>query len=163
MKRIVLCTAMLIATTFILSAQTEITKTKGDNSAITTTITNNSEITFDKIVYDYGSVNQGADGDCEFTFTNTGTEPLILSEVKTSCGCTLPSWTKEPVLPGKTGSVKAKYTKMNVVGPFERKITVASNAKNGTIVLTIKGKVLESPENITPEKESNDGSTPIAK
>lgn len=123
----------------------------------------NAEIKFDKLVHDYGSVNQGADGNCEFKFTNTGTEPLVLSNVTTSCGCTVPSWPKEPILPGKTGIIKVNYTKMNSVGTISKQITVISNAKNGTIVLSIKGSVLETPKVISPEKPVNDDATPIAK
>jgi len=156
MKKSVLTIVMLISTFLVANAQ---------NSAapVTTAETNGSEITFESLVHDYGTVYQGANGNCEFRFTNTGTEPLILSNVQTSCGCTVPSWPKEPILPGKTGVIKVNYTKMNMAGTISKQITVYSNAKNGNIVLSIKGTVLEAPKVVSPEKPVNDGATPLAK
>lgn len=99
-------------------------------------------ITFDKMVHDYGDVVKGGDGNCVFTFTNTGTEPLILSNVRSSCGCTVPSWTNEPIMPGKTGEIKVRYN-TNTVGNINKSVTVNSNAANSpTTVLRISGKVL---------------------
>jgi len=150
MKRVLLIITFIAFSAFLTNAQT-------------TTATNGSEITFKKLVHDYGNVSQGADGNCEFLFTNTGNEPLILSNVQTSCGCTVPSWPKEPIMPGKKGTIKVNYTKMNIVGTISKQITVYSNAKNGTIVLSIKGTVNEAPKITSPEKPVNEGFTPIAK
>lgn len=97
-------------------------------------------IKFEKIVYDYGTLVQGADGNSEFKFTNKGKTPLLLSNVQASCGCTVPEWPKEPILPGKTSSIKVTYNTANV-GSFGKTITVSSNAANSTVVLTIKGNV----------------------
>jgi hypothetical protein len=97
-------------------------------------------ITFASTVHDYGNIVQGADGSCEFKFTNEGKSPLVLSNVRASCGCTVPSWTKEPVLPGKEGVIKVTYN-TNIVGTFSKAITVNSNAKNAEVVLNIKGNV----------------------
>ena len=100
-------------------------------------------ISFDKMVHDYGEVKKGGDGTCVFTFTNTGTEPLILSGVRSSCGCTVPKWTGEPVMPGKTGEIEVKYN-TNGVGPINKSVTVNSNAVAApTAVLRITGKVVE--------------------
>ena len=140
---------------------------KAQNTTKTTTLTpdntSNAVITFDNIVHDYGTIYQGADGNCEFKFTNTGTDPLVLSNVQSSCGCTIPSWPKEPILPGKSGVIKVNYTKTNMAGTISKQITVYSNAKNGTIVLSIKGTILEVPNISSPEKPVNDGATPLAK
>ena len=154
MKKSVLTLILLISTLLFVKAQTPTSSSDNPNSP---------EITFENIVHDYGTVNQGADGNCEFKFTNTGKEPLILSNVRTSCGCTVPSWPKEPILPGKTGAIKVNYTKMNVAGTISKQITVYSNAKNGTIVLNIKGTVLESPKINSPEKPVNNEAIPLAK
>ena len=97
-------------------------------------------IAFVKIIHDYGTIAQGGDGNSEFRFTNKGNSPLILSSVQASCGCTVPEWPKEPILPGKTGSIKVKYN-TNTVGAFNKSITVKSNAINTTVVLQIKGNV----------------------
>ena len=115
---------------------------------------NGPEIEFEKLVHDYGDVPYNGNGECEFKFTNTGNEPLILQKPKSSCGCTVPSWPKEPILPGESEVIKVTY-KTTKVGNINKTITVTSNAKvNGTVVLRIKGKVLEQPVESMPEKES---------
>jgi len=98
-------------------------------------------ITFEKTIHDYGTIKQGGNGQCEFTFTNTGTNPLVLSNVRSSCGCTVAEWPKEPILPGKSNSIKVRYD-TNRVGTIAKSITVTSNAKNSTVKLTIKGNVV---------------------
>lgn len=95
-------------------------------------------IVFNKTTHDYGTMIKGADGNYTFTFKNTGSLPLVLTNVKSSCGCTVATWPKEPIAPGKEGEIKVKYD-TNRMGPFQKSITVTSNAK--TMVLTIKGTV----------------------
>ncbi|MFC2086425.1 DUF1573 domain-containing protein, partial [Bacteroidota bacterium] len=106
------------------------------------------EISFDKLVHDYGTIEKGADGMCEFVFTNTGKEPLILENVRSSCGCTVPSWPKEPVKKKKTGTIKVKYN-TNRVGTISKSVTVYSNAKNSPIKLKIIGKVVDNKTTTT--------------
>nr|WP_298005772.1 DUF1573 domain-containing protein [uncultured Flavobacterium sp.] len=95
---------------------------------------------------DYGTVVRGSDsGVRTFEFTNTGKEPLVITNVRSSCGCTIPSKPEAPILPGKSDKIEVKYN-MNP-GPISRTITVESNAtnvQNGTVQLYIKGKVVES-------------------
>jgi hypothetical protein len=95
--------------------------------------------------YDFGNID-GSKGlvDCEFTFFNKGTLPLVLSGVKASCGCTSPDWTKEPVMPGKSGMIKVSYNPSGVSGFFNKSITVSSNADNGEATLRVKGNVLNA-------------------
>lgn len=108
--------------------------------------TNGPKIQFTSTVHEYGTMQKGADGNCEFTFTNTGNEPLVLSNVRASCGCTTPSWTQKPVLPGQTGTIKVRYNTNNI-GTFTKSITVTSNAVNTPRVqLKIKGNVLKPEE-----------------
>ena len=110
------------------------------------------EIEFEKIVHDYGDVPYNGDGKCEFRFTNTGTEPLLIQKPKSSCGCTIPSWPNEPILPGESEVIKVTY-KTNRVGQINKTVTVTSNAlKNSTMVLRIKGRVLQQPTEVFPEK-----------
>lgn len=102
-----------------------------------------AEISFKKEMHDFGNIKE-ADGpvSCVFAYTNTGKVPLILQNVEPSCGCTSPEWTKEPIMPGKSGSIKATYDPMGRAYPFDKTITVTSNAeKNNRIVLHIKGTV----------------------
>ena len=107
---------------------------------------NAAEITFENETHDYGTIKQGADGTCEFKFKNTGKEPLIISNAKGSCGCTVPTWPKEPILKGQTGSIKVHYDTKRV-GAFTKTVTLNSNAKSDTKVLTIKGVVEASEDN----------------
>jgi len=97
---------------------------------------------------DYGTVSKDSDNGIRvFEFTNTGDAPLIIKEVKSTCGCTVPSWPKEPIAPGKTGKIEVKYN-MNP-GPIRKTITVMSNAVNytdGVVPLKLKGEVIKKEE-----------------
>ena len=102
------------------------------------------QISVDKDVHDYGTIKQGANGSCEFTITNTGSEPLIISRAKGSCGCTVPDWPKEPILPGTSAVMTVRYDTKRV-GPINKSVTITSNASNAASkVVRIKGKVLAS-------------------
>lgn len=124
---------------------------------------NAPEVVFTKNVHDYGTLFVGGDGNCEFEFTNTGKEPLILSSVRSSCGCTVPSWPREPILPGKKNVIKVKYD-TNRLGPINKSITVMSNAKNPTEVLRISGNIVKKTEESTvPEKTMSSTTAPTVK
>jgi len=97
-------------------------------------------IIFTALIYDYGTIDTGSPGNSVFKFTNTMKTPLVISNVKPSCGCTVANWTKTPVLPGKTGVITLHYN-TKIPGTFNKTITVRSNAKNGTVILRIKGNV----------------------
>ncbi len=96
---------------------------------------------FKEETHNFGKIEQGKPVTQEFVFTNVGTEPIIISNVSASCGCTTPSYTKAPVLPGKTGSVKATYNAA-AMGAFNKSITVFSNAESPTLTLFLKGEVV---------------------
>lgn len=96
---------------------------------------------FKEETHKFGKVPQGTPVTHEFTFTNTGTDPVILSNVTVSCGCTTPVWSKEPVLPGKTGTVKATFNAA-AAGPFNKPVTVFSNTEGGSITLYLNGEVV---------------------
>lgn len=102
-------------------------------------------IKFASTVHDYGTIEQGSDGSCNFVFTNTGQTPLVLSNVRASCGCTVPTWPREPVLPGKDGTIKVVYN-TNLIGSFNKSISVNSNAKNKEVILNIKGSVIQKKQ-----------------
>jgi len=102
-------------------------------------------ISFEKEVHNYGEVAKDGDGKSEFVFTNTGTEPLILANVKGSCSCTVPSWPKEPIPPGGEGVIKVKYNTA-LVGAINKTVTITSNAVNTpTKVIRITGTVVNMP------------------
>lgn len=103
---------------------------------------NGAKIQFDSEIADYGTIEQGADGRREFKFKNVGKEPLIISDVKSSCGCLVASAPKEPIAPGKSAIITATYDTKRV-GRFEKTITVNSNdAERPSLVLKVKGEVL---------------------
>ncbi len=98
------------------------------------------EAQFEKLVHDYGQIALGADGNCEFKFKNIGSEPLVVANVQTSCGCTAPSWSREPIMPGEEGSIKVHYDTKRP-GHIGKSITVYTNGKTDRIVLRITGNV----------------------
>lgn len=98
------------------------------------------EITFKSTEVDYGVVPQNSDGTRKIEFTNTGKQPLLLTNVAASCGCTVVEWAKEPIKPGEKGSLAVKYNTV-IVGPFNKSIRVFSNAKSSPVFITIKGEV----------------------
>ncbi|MBQ0130263.1 MAG: DUF1573 domain-containing protein [Bacteroidales bacterium] len=121
-------------------------------------VRNGAEIEFEKTVHDYGNVPYNGNGECEFRFTNTGNEPLIVQKPKSSCGCTIPTWPKEPILPGESEVIKVTY-RTNRPGTINKTVTVTSNAvQNGTVVLRIKGTVMDQPAEAMPEKDFGSGS-----
>jgi hypothetical protein len=97
-------------------------------------------IQFEQTTFDYGEIKKASEGICEFKFTNNGNAPLILTNVRSSCGCTVPDWTKAPIQKGKTGRITVKYN-THIVGSFSKNITVYSNGSDSPIVLNIKGIV----------------------
>lgn len=113
---------------------------------------NAENMVFVEDVHDFGTVPEGPAAVFEFKFKNTGKEPIVLKQVSPSCGCTTPTYSKEPVLPGKTGVIKASYATQGRPNPFTKTITVVSNA--GTKILTIKGNVEKAPENSVPQNTS---------
>ena len=116
-----------------------------------------AEIEFERVVHDYGDVPYNGNGECEFRFTNTGDAPLLIQKPKSSCGCTIPSWPDKPIFPGESEVIKVTY-RTNRAGNFNKTITVTSNAiKNSTVVLHIKGRVLDQPTETLPEKTNGFG------
>lgn len=97
-------------------------------------------LSFETTEINYGTIDQNADGERIFKFTNTGDAPIVIHQVKTSCGCTVPSYSRTPVLPNESGEIKVKYA-TNRLGVFNKTITVMSNATEPNKLLHIKGTV----------------------
>ncbi|GAA4886142.1 DUF1573 domain-containing protein [Flaviramulus aquimarinus] len=112
-----------------------------------------AKIEFKSDTIDYGTIDKGSDGVRVFEFTNTGDEPLIISKVSSSCGCTIPKKPEAPILPGKTGEIEVKYD-TNRVNPIRKTITVISNAETPTVALKIKGEVID-PSKISVLEKKN--------
>ena len=103
-------------------------------------------LTLEHDAYDFGKVPEGTMATHEFRFKNTGNQPLVIANVQASCGCTTPDWTKTPVLPGKSGMVRAVYNSAGRPGVFNKTVTITSNATETSKVLSIKGTVLTKDE-----------------
>lgn len=112
-----------------------------------------AKIEFKTDVIDYGTIDKGADGVRTFEFTNTGDAPLVISNVKSTCGCTIPKKPKGPIMPGKTGEIEVKYN-TNLVRPIRKTITVISNADTPTVALKIKGLVVDPSKTSILEKKN---------
>lgn len=109
-------------------------------------------ITFEKTEHDFGKINE-ADGRVStvFTFKNEGMAPLVLSNVRASCGCTTPTWTREPIEPGQTGSITVTYNPNGRPGRFQKTVTITSNASEATKKVYIKGEVI--PKQAKPSNQ----------
>ena len=101
---------------------------------------NSQEFKFEKETIDYGKITKGANGERTFVFTNVGDAPLIIKNIQSSCGCTVPKKPEKPIMPGKKGEIKVSYD-TNRVGGFSKMITIFSNAKQARKVIKIKGYV----------------------
>ncbi|MEL6863493.1 MAG: DUF1573 domain-containing protein [Bacteroidota bacterium] len=104
---------------------------------------------------DYGTIEQGADPLRVFKFSNTGNEPLQITNAKGSCGCTVPKWPKEPIFPGESAEIEVRYDTKRI-GKFTKRVTLSTNDKVGKHVLTIKGEVKKK----APEPEGVPSSQP---
>jgi len=102
------------------------------------------QIEFSEVKYDFGSIKQGDVVDHVFKFKNTGTQPLVISNIGVSCGCTTPSWTKEPVQPGKMGTISAKFNSAGKMGMQTKVLTIDSNSAGGSTTVSLVGEVKES-------------------
>ena len=109
-----------------------------------TNVFSQAEITFESDVVDYGTIEKGDDGVREFKFTNTGSSPLFITQVRSSCGCTIPKKPTDSIMPGVEEVIEVKYD-TNRVGPIRKTITVSSNAVTPVVAFQIKGTV-EEPE-----------------
>ena len=134
MKKFVLSSAFLLGA-FIFSNAQEIKITNYENNTV-----------------DYGNVNKGSNGKRIIKIQNVGDKPLIISNIKTSCGCTVPQWTTEPIAPGKKGEITVTYNTSNV-GRFSRTITISSNdEKKPNLPVRIEGVVLAPETNPGTDK-----------
>ena len=128
MKRIFIVFAMLIACVSMTMAQEK-----------------QASIKFEKINYNFGKFSEKEPVQkCVFTFTNQGTAPLVINQAIASCGCTIPSYTKEPIMPGEKGTVKVTYNgKGKFPGHFKKSITIRTNGKVEMVRLYIEGDMKE--------------------
>ena len=128
MKKVLAIFALALVGTFTLTAQTS----------------NGPVMTFDVTTIDYGTIDKGSDPLRKFKFTNTGNEPLIIKTAKGSCGCTVPTYPQEPIMPGETKTIDVSYD-TNRPGVFTKTVTLTTNETPESHTLTIKGEVIVPP------------------
>jgi Protein of unknown function (DUF1573) len=121
MKKLISVFALIIGMVFTSSAQ--------------------GALNFKQEKHDFGTIKEGDVATYNFEFTNTGKTPVVISNVQPSCGCTIPQWPKQPIQPGKSGTVTAAYNSKGRVGNFNKTITVINNGEVSQIVLSIQGSV----------------------
>jgi hypothetical protein len=143
MKKVLASVALIFSIGFNVNAQ--------ENGSVVPSIDPNAaEMKFETEVLDYGNVKFDANGVREFKVKNVGKSPLTISNVQGQCGCTSttidgkPGWPQEPILPGKTASIKVKYDTKRP-GPFEKNVTITSNSKEPSKLVKIKGVVDAAP------------------
>lgn len=124
-KLFLICTALIITFTAFTAMRQE----------------GNAEFKFEKETYDFGKIPQGKPVSYDFTFTNAGSEPIIINKVESTCGCTVPSYTEKPIKPGESGSITVTFNAA-AVAPFSKSVTIRSNTKTPIKVLYIKGEVV---------------------
>ena len=104
-----------------------------------------TNVKFSETEFDYGTIDQGEKVTHIYKFSNTGSEPLIISNAKGSCGCTVPQWPKDPILPGQDGEIKVQFDSKGKRGKQSKRVTITANTDPAQTFLTIKGEV-NAPE-----------------
>src|ERR1700753_4020060 len=139
MKKFLALTAFCFGIACAANAQAPAQKPAPANKpAQASTASANLAYKFDNMTHDYGTIKKGGDPYCEFQLTNTGKDALIITEAHGSCGCTIPEYTKEPIKPGQTVTIKVHYD-TNRIGPFEKTVTVTFQGIDTPAVLHIHG------------------------
>ena len=148
MKKVFIASFLGIFTFFsshVIQAQT--TPTKSESTIFTKKADDRqAQLTFTNREHDFGEIEEGQIVEYVFTFKNTGNYPLILQDIKTTCGCTAPEWTKEPIAPNEEGKVIVRFNTAHKAGQQRKVITVTSNAANSSEALVLFGTVLPSNE-----------------
>jgi hypothetical protein len=106
---------------------------------------NAAEFKFEKDEYNYGTIKQGDKVEYDFVFVNTGKEPLVITDAHGSCGCTVPTWPKEPIKKGEKGTIHVTFNSAGKMGMQDKTVTLNSNAKSNPKVLHLKGTVEAPP------------------
>ncbi len=104
-----------------------------------------AKLSFAESVYEFGDITQGDRVEHVFSYTNTGTQPLILSNVQTTCGCTATNWSREPLAPGASGTITVNFNSAGKIGMQNKVVTITSNAVNNPERISITTNVLVKP------------------
>jgi archaellum component FlaG (FlaF/FlaG flagellin family) len=161
MKKVLIAISLIAISSASVNAQ----QTDKGGATATPASTSLAEMTFETDIHDFGTIEYAGNGTYEFKFKNTGKEPLIISNAKGSCGCTVPTYPKDiPIKPGESNVIKVTYDTKRA-GNFTKTVTINSNAKTPEKVITIKGVVQPAPieETFPTNGRKDDGFTPIEK
>jgi hypothetical protein len=164
MKKVIFTLSVVVLSFLLVHAQ-EAAKKETVQAGATAASTSLAEMTFENEVHDFGTIEYAGNGTYEFKFKNTGKEPLIITDAKGSCGCTVPTYPRNiPIKPGETQVVKVTYDTKRA-GNFTKTVTIHSNAKTPEKVITIKGHVEPAPveETFPTNGKKDDGATPLEK
>ena len=145
MKKIVTLALLVVLGVTTSNAQETsktVKKVKAKTTAVSTSKVDGAGMVFQTETIDYGTVAYNSDGKREFVFTNNGNKPLIITNAQGSCGCTVPTYPREPIAPGAKGVIGVKYDTSRAGQAFNKTVTLTTNAAQPTKVLTIKGNVL---------------------
>jgi len=145
MKKNIFITFIAIAI-LVTSCSNEKKQTSSESNDVVTENVESTEggigkMEFTESVYNFGQINEGEIVNHTFTFKNTGNHPVILAQVSASCGCTTPTYTSTPILPGKTGQIEVEFNSDGQVGQQQKIITIASNAESNIMTVQLKGEV----------------------
>ena len=139
-KQFLMAFAMLMITGMVSAQQNSVVVVASNSTVVSRDVKKSPTFTWEQQTYDFAEIPQGKPVTTVFNYSNNGELPLVISNVQTSCGCTVADYTKDPVLPGKTGFVKVTYNAANS-GAFNKAVTITANTEAGSQVLFIKGKV----------------------
>lgn len=146
MKKIFSALTLILTISTFTYAQSSVSPNSSSSEAAPVVVNPNAgEFKWVEETHDFGTIPQGIPVKNKFEFTNTGKEPIIVSNVQKTCGCTVTEWTKEPVMPGQVGFVTAEFNAAKE-GPFTKAITVQSDAKTPSVKLIFKGTVQKSEQ-----------------
>ena len=155
MNKIILLALSLTPAGFSAQAQTTAAKPATAQGKVA-----GPQIQFEEMKYDFGSIKTGDVVEHTFKFKNVGTQPLIISNIGVSCGCTTPDWTRDPILPGKTGTITAKFNSAGKMGMQNKVLTVESNSAGGNVMVALVGEIKEA--NVSTEASADASAAPAA-
>lgn len=165
MKKVILTLSAAVLSTVFVQAQTADKVGEKPSVPVQAVSTSLAEMTFENDVHDFGTIEYAGNGTYDFKFKNSGSEPLIISDAKGSCGCTVPTYPKNvPIKPGETQVIKVTYDTKRP-GSFTKTVSINSNAKTPQKVITIKGVVQAAPteEAFPANGKKEDGAIPFEK
>jgi hypothetical protein len=151
MKKAIVISVLILAVSFVSCGEDASKKIKTENLELAKERDNDIKlggprIKFDKTEHDFGTINEGDVVETVFNFTNEGKTELIITSAKGSCGCTVPEWPREPIMPGESGQIKVKFNSYRKPNLQQKQVTLVTNTENGKEIIKIRAQVTPSPK-----------------